>query len=304
MGIARGLFLAAAGAASLVIACVIPWQNTSNLDVSLPPQDNIVLGSASVTGSDAAAASGSWQASTRAEAPTDTDEPARPPEAATLAPRTALGSPQWAPPLPADRLPLAQQLQRELARVGCYEGELNGVWTPTARKAMKAFTDRVNATLPTDEPDYILLSLVQAARDKVCGATCPVGQGLAEGGRCVPNAILAGKKAPQITRGAPLRADPAPAITGWSATRTPTAAIPSSSPDERRMGLAGPSAPKSPDGANDRARPGETALNAPTQPPGAAAAPGTSKPADAKRATAQPGLFGLAIFKQFEKLGF
>jgi hypothetical protein len=301
MSIARGLFLAVAGTASLVIACATPWQNTSNLDVSPPSQDNIAIGSASVTGSDAAAPSGSWQASTRAEAPRDADVPTRPPELATLAPRTALGSPNG-PSLPASQLPLAQQLQRELARVGCYEGELNGVWTPAVRKAMKVFMDRVNATLPTDEPDYILLSLVQAARDKVCGTTCPAGEGFAEGGRCVPNAILAAKKAPQVARAAPPRADPAPAITGWSVARTPTESTPAPSDDEGRMGLAGPPAAKSPGLAD--ARPGAAGLNAPVQSPAGATAPGAPRPADAKRAAAQPSIFGLAIFKQFEKLGF
>ena len=40
-------------------------------------------------------------------------------------------------------------------------GEISGVWTTSSRMAMKAFTDRVNASLPIDAPDYILLSLVQ-----------------------------------------------------------------------------------------------------------------------------------------------
>ena len=43
----------------------------------------------------------------------------------------------------------------ELRRVGCYGGELNGVWTPATRLAMKAFTERVNATLPVGDPDDI-----------------------------------------------------------------------------------------------------------------------------------------------------
>jgi hypothetical protein len=200
-----------------------------------------------------------------------------------------------APPHPVDRNSVGRELQRELARVGCYDGELHGIWTPAARRAMKAFMDRVNATLPTEEPDYILLSLVQAARDKVCGAACPAGQGLADGGRCVPNAILAGKKAPQVARAGLPRTDPAPAITGWSVARTPTGAIPSVAVDAGRMGLAGPSAQPRPPGA---------APNAPVQSPAAATAPGAPRSADAKRAAAQPSLFGLAIFKQFEKLGF
>jgi hypothetical protein len=95
---------------------------------------------------------------------------------------------------PADedaRAELVRDLQRELKRVGCYEGELNGVWAPAAKKAMAAFTERVNATLPLEEPDYILLTLVQGHIAQACGKACPTGQGLGEAGKCMPQAIIA-----------------------------------------------------------------------------------------------------------------
>ena len=95
------------------------------------------------------------------------------------------------PVSPADRDGLARQLQSELGRVGCYDGEVNGVWTTSTRLAMKAFTDRVNAKLPIDKPDQILLSLVQGQRQKVCGAACPAGPALTADGRCQPDATLA-----------------------------------------------------------------------------------------------------------------
>jgi hypothetical protein len=89
------------------------------------------------------------------------------------------------------RFELARDLQRELRRVGCYKGEITGAWTPAAQAAMAAFMDRVNATLPTDEPDYILLTLVQGHGGIACGVECPSGQVSAEGGRCVPRAVVA-----------------------------------------------------------------------------------------------------------------
>jgi hypothetical protein len=55
----------------------------------------------------------------------------------------ALGQPL----IPHGRDSLGRRLQEELRRVGCYLGELNGVWTTSSRKAMQAFTDRVNAVL-------------------------------------------------------------------------------------------------------------------------------------------------------------
>lgn len=51
--------------------------------------------------------------------------------------------------------------------------------------------ERVNATLPHDEPDYILLTLVQGQTGQACGKLCPPGQSTSDGGRCIPNAVLA-----------------------------------------------------------------------------------------------------------------
>jgi hypothetical protein len=57
------------------------------------------------------------------------------------------------PAIPKDRDTLARELQKELKRVGCYVGEVNGAWSPSTRRAMKMFIDRVNASLPVEEPD-------------------------------------------------------------------------------------------------------------------------------------------------------
>ena len=98
---------------------------------------------------------------------------------------------QRAVAVPNDRASLARALQRELQRVGCYDGEISGNWSTSTRMAMKAFTDRVNASLPTDAPDYILLSLVQRHEGRACGTGCPTGQLQSDEGRCVPSAVLA-----------------------------------------------------------------------------------------------------------------
>ena len=83
-------------------------------------------------------------------------------------PLTPAVAPQRATATPGDRASLARELQRELKRVGCYSGDINGVWTTSSRMAMKSFTDQVNASLPIDNPDYVLLSLVQGQQDKAC----------------------------------------------------------------------------------------------------------------------------------------
>lgn len=97
---------------------------------------------------------------------------------------------------PADgetRAQLTRDLQTELRRVGCYGGEVNGAWTPSTRRALSAFMERVNATLPMDEPDYILLTLVQGHSAKACGAGCPSGQIAAADGRCMPQGVVAAR---------------------------------------------------------------------------------------------------------------
>ena len=174
---------------------------------------------------------------------------------ATLVPRASEST--AAPtlkPLPK-RESLALELQRELRRVGCYEGQLNGAWTTSTRSAMKAFTDRVNATLPVTEPDYILLALVESHQDKVCGRACPNEQGLSNEGRCLPNAILAKKGVHAARIAEPHKAHQpvpsAPPITSWSTTTTAvTPLLPARpAPPEGRMALAGPAANLKPVGA-------------------------------------------------------
>jgi peptidoglycan hydrolase-like protein with peptidoglycan-binding domain len=93
--------------------------------------------------------------------------------------RPVTSTPPPSPPVPqpvhvippaGDRSGLVRELQRELRRVGCYDGEISGVWSVRARRAMRDFTESVNARLPIEEPDNILLRLVQGHSQKACGA--------------------------------------------------------------------------------------------------------------------------------------
>ena len=67
-------------------------------------------------------------------------------------------------PVPQDMASVIREIQRELKRLSCYDGELNGKWNATSRQAIKSFADQVNAKLPVDRPDYILLRLGATAR--------------------------------------------------------------------------------------------------------------------------------------------
>jgi hypothetical protein len=171
--------------------------------------------------------------------------------------RTRLGT--------GNHLSLAQDLQSELQRVGCYAGSIDGVWTPLSQKAMKAFMERVNARLPVDEPDYVLLALVRGRQGKVCMIACPPDQTLAADNRCVPDAVLA------------RAAKPAPQRAAAALTRSPA---------EARMIPAGPD--------NDASAPAGIA-QAPEQPGAVPPAPQLKPKAAAKRPS--PGPFGTDIFK-------
>ena len=94
----------------------------------------------------------------------------------TVAIPASQAPPVVTPGLPTDRATLTRQLQRELKRVGCYSGDINGVWTTSSRLAMKAFVDHANASLPIHAPDPVLLSLVRSHPDGTCAAPCPPGR--------------------------------------------------------------------------------------------------------------------------------
>jgi hypothetical protein len=97
-------------------------------------------------------------------------------------------------PVPAKRPPdgtsLVREVQQELRRVECYDGAINGIWTTPTREAMRAFVEQVNARLPIDKPDHILLALVQGHTGQACGS-CPAGQQASSDGRCLPHAVVA-----------------------------------------------------------------------------------------------------------------
>ncbi len=147
-----------------------------------------------------------------------------------------------------DRAGLARELQRQLKRVGCYDGEINGVWTPGARKSMKVFTDRVNASLPVEQPDYILLAMVQGHQGLACSRTCPGGQDLAEDGRCLPKAVVAAASKKRGADNARMVAKAMPqANVGDAGSSSPTTTVvagtrllESADPPMGRMALAGP----------------------------------------------------------------
>ncbi len=122
-----------------------------------------------------------------------------------------------------DRVTLTRALQRELKRVGCYHGEITGVWSPATRHASEAFLALANAKLPVAEPDAVLLALVQASQTTSCLAPCAQGRGV--NGTC-RETVVAG--APSVDKSGTANSPAAPPPTGFEAP----------------MGLNGPQAPE------------------------------------------------------------
>ncbi|HUS96103.1 MAG TPA: peptidoglycan-binding domain-containing protein [Hyphomicrobiaceae bacterium] len=119
----------------------------------------------------------------------------------------------------AARAALARDIQKELKRVGCWVGRVDGDWGETTRSAMRHFLRGINASLPHNEPDVILLSLVRNHTGSSCGlgthqtARVPIDAGTAE------------TVAPVATA----------RNTGWTVIGTNRAALPRAAPPAGRV---------------------------------------------------------------------
>jgi hypothetical protein len=242
-----GVFLILAGVASLGLGVVTRWDGFLEDRRPFSPQLDILTSRAPNHTRPGLAPEG-W----RTSAPAGARVTAPPQSERTASGHFAMASRSGESPadpatlpMPHDRASLVRELQRGLKRVGCYEAEVSGVWTQQSRSAMRAFTGRINAALPVDEPDGVLLALVRGHKDKACGMPCPPGEGVAADGRCLPNALLAHAKKmtePQTIAAIEHSQPPTtPSARGWTSA-TAVASPEAPAPPEGRMSLAGPSA--------------------------------------------------------------
>jgi hypothetical protein len=127
------------------------------------------------------------------------------------------------------RRQVVRAVQRELRRTGCYSGEITGAWSDRTKRALSRFLERVNATLPLDDPDEIQLTLLRAHPAAVCGVTCRNGETMSATGNCIADVISA-QAAPAETI-SPSRKAPSSVVIANSAPKPP---IPG------RMAIGGP----------------------------------------------------------------
>ena len=73
---------------------------------------------------------------------------------------------------PDRRVSLTRTLQHKLRRLGCYHGEIDGIWTSALSDAAKAFARLSKAKLPDHEPAEVLLSRMQRNGRIACVRHC------------------------------------------------------------------------------------------------------------------------------------
>jgi uncharacterized caspase-like protein len=84
--------------------------------------------------------------------------------------------------LPAEDL--AKETQKELERVGCNPGEVNGQWGEKGQAALGRFIKYAKVVLPSDKPTPEALDTIAAQRVRICPLECREGQH-AVGDKCV-----------------------------------------------------------------------------------------------------------------------
>jgi hypothetical protein len=162
-----------------------------------------------------------------------------------------------APPHAWDRAGMARELHKELKRVGCYDGEVTGSWTSSSRQAMRRFTESVNARLPFEEPDLVLLRLLQSHKHVVCGcrsgsasaAACPETAGVANPPKKSPGEAVADTASTPLIVGAATTVAAAAALPSERGAPAPASqstgpeAQPSDEEGRRPARQAGPTPP-------------------------------------------------------------
>lgn len=83
-----------------------------------------------------------------------------------------------------DRAAVIPQIQRELARVGCLTGPIDGIWSEVTRVGIQAFGEHISAAIAADTPDHVLLTLLQGFRGTACAYICPAGMTAGSDGIC------------------------------------------------------------------------------------------------------------------------
>jgi uncharacterized caspase-like protein len=76
--------------------------------------------------------------------------------------------PEKIPNPPREKGELTRMLQQQLKRIGCLDGDADGVWGQKSRTAVRDFARYAKLHLESDEPDVSVLAAATAAKTRVC----------------------------------------------------------------------------------------------------------------------------------------
>ncbi len=175
----------------------------------------------------------------------DTRTAARPTAARLTAADDAVGARPARRPGAAGHAPaggkdgLVASIQQELGRVGCYAGTADGVWSESTRAAMQSFNTSVRVNLPTAQPDYILLTLLQGHSARACTRACDA---VLAGGTCADPTLEAKAAVPAVVPSRVVKVV-GPAVDGARKTWTTTTVVtPVTIPVRSPVAVGGPPA--------------------------------------------------------------
>jgi uncharacterized caspase-like protein len=105
-------------------------------------------------------------------APTAPPQKPEPPQQVAMLPGGAASDPARAmsSPPPSPRM-LAEDMQRELKRVGCYSGSVDGDWGQGSRKALGRFNEQTGLALQTEQPTIEAANRIRTFTAAVCSKT-------------------------------------------------------------------------------------------------------------------------------------
>ena len=84
----------------------------------------------------------------------------------------------------SDRESIAHALQRELKRVSCYNGRIDGLWGKSSQNALRAFNAQAGTSFNINTPSEEALLNIQRHEPAFCGLVCSTGERV-ESGKCI-----------------------------------------------------------------------------------------------------------------------
>lgn len=88
---------------------------------------------------------------------------------------------------------LAKGVQRELNRVGCDAGKVDGFWGKGSIRALKRFEKHLNVSLDSDQPSGELFEQLQNIETRICPLNCGVKQ-VESNGQCIAKTCASGER--------------------------------------------------------------------------------------------------------------